>query len=64
MNIILELNREIARVRALFPKFNQAKLAEAHRAVEWARTSLARNSYAEMREAIDDLRDFKDPEAK
>jgi len=57
-NIIHELTVELARVRALLEQFDTERRLLAQVAIRYANQSMALNSYGEMREALDDLREF------
>jgi len=60
-NVILELHREIARVRILLPKFDPAVRQLAAGTIRYAEASLAQNQYEAIREAIEDLQEFRLP---
>lgn len=58
-NIIHELAVELARVRALLEQLDPMRRIAAEGAIRYGSQSMALNSYEEMREAVDDLREFK-----
>jgi hypothetical protein len=58
-NIIHELTVELARVRALLEQFDPAQRIAAEAAIRYGSQGMALNRYEEMREALDDLREFK-----
>lgn len=60
-NVIVELRTEVDRVTGILAKLEGADHDRAHNAIRFAQQSLAMNNYEGMREAIDDLREFKEP---
>lgn len=62
-NVIVELTREIARVETLIRlgRLDDQKRRDAELIVGLARVSMGMNSYENMREAIEDLLEFQDP---
>jgi hypothetical protein len=57
-NIIVELTREMRRVRELLPRLDAQRLEKVQRTLHYASVSIATNSYEGMQEALDDLREF------
>jgi hypothetical protein len=57
-NIIVELNQEMMRVRALLPKMDAGTREKALATVEDAKCCLALNYFGGVRESIDALREF------
>jgi hypothetical protein len=57
-NVIVELMREIHRVEQLYPFLKGAELDNARRTVAYARSGMAENSLAQIKESINDLRDI------
>jgi hypothetical protein len=60
-NIIHELTIELARVQALLGQLNGEHQEQANRLLRYGSQSMALNRYEEMREALDDLREFGRP---
>jgi hypothetical protein len=60
-NVVVEISAEMARVRELAPRLDRDRATWASLTIRAAEHALALNSYAEMRELLDDLRDIKDP---
>lgn len=58
-NIIVDLNKEINRVRLLLPKLAAHEQRQALNTIEWARCHMALNSLEGMTESLADLRDFR-----
>lgn len=61
-NIIIELHREIARIQALLPRLDEEKRRKAELILGLARVSMGMNMYENMREAVEDLLEFQDPD--
>lgn len=57
-NVIVELTREIARVKALLPSLGPTQIPLAERELRLADVAMASNSFENMRESIDALRYF------
>jgi hypothetical protein len=57
-NIIVELTREMRRVRELLPQFDAQQLHQVQRTLHYASVSIATNSYEGMQESLDDLREI------
>jgi hypothetical protein len=60
-NIIVELQQEMARVRALLPRLDANRRKEAEGTIEFARVYMTLNSLDGMRESLNDLREFLAP---
>jgi hypothetical protein len=63
-NVIIELQNEIYRVRALLPLLRGRQLAEAKRLLQFAETYMAMNSLEGMKEALGELLEFDGPDAR
>jgi hypothetical protein len=57
-NIIASIYTEMARVRALLPRLDEADRAEAERMLRFAEISVAKNSLEEMQDSLSDLTEF------
>lgn len=58
-NIIVELTREISRVTGLLPALDPATRAKAEKAIRFAKEYMALNSYEQMQDWLDELREVK-----
>jgi len=63
-NIIVDLSREMRRVKELFPRFSPERLEHAQRTLHFADVAMTTNSYESMQESLDDLRLIVDPQKK
>ena len=63
-NVIVELTREMRRVQLLYPSLAGRDLDSAQRTIHFAHVALTTNSYENMQESLDDLRDIRPPVKK
>jgi hypothetical protein len=61
LNFVIELYQEIDRVNALLPKLEILERERAIIAIRFARAIIELNSVENIRESIDDLREFVKP---
>jgi hypothetical protein len=57
-NIVHELTVELARVQALLDRLDSVRRPRAESALRFGRQAMALNQYEDMREALDDLKEF------
>lgn len=57
-NIVVQLTREIARVRGLLEKMDRAKRSEAERTIRFAELAQQQCFMESMYESLDDLREI------
>lgn len=60
-NIIVQVQREIARVNALIPKLDPVQRDMAARSIRFAELAMKECAIANLYESLDELKEFKDP---
>lgn len=57
-NIIQELQMQLVRVQLLLPRLDPIASSEAEKLLRYGRQAMALNQYEDMREALDELKEF------